>query len=70
MTYRFKGHVSVDPASYRNGEEVDRALQNDPLAVLEKRVGADAAVIRREAEEEVQRALAAAESGIDDRDRR
>jgi pyruvate dehydrogenase E1 component alpha subunit len=60
VTYRFKGHVSVDPAAYRNGEEVDRALQNDPLAFLEKSVGAEAASIRRDAEEEVKRALAAA----------
>jgi pyruvate dehydrogenase E1 component alpha subunit len=60
ITYRFKGHVSVDPATYRNGEEVDRALQNDPLAFLEKSVGAEAASIRRDAEEEVKRALAAA----------
>jgi pyruvate dehydrogenase E1 component alpha subunit len=60
ITYRFKGHVSVDPATYRNGEEVDRALQSDPLAFLEKAVGAEAVSIRREAEEEVKRALAAA----------
>jgi pyruvate dehydrogenase E1 component alpha subunit len=60
ITCRFKGHVSVDPATYRNGEEVDRALQNDPLAFLEKSVGAEAASIRRDAEEEVKRALAAA----------
>ncbi len=34
VTYRFKGHVSVDPASYRDGEEVARALENDPIAVF------------------------------------
>ncbi len=60
VTYRFKGHVSVDPASYRDGEEVDRALQNDPLAFLEARIGAEAASIRRDAEQEVLRALAVA----------
>ena len=60
VTYRFKGHVSVDPAAYRDGEEVDRALQNDPLAALEPRVGAEALSIRSEAEAEVKRALAAA----------
>ncbi|HEX6317281.1 MAG TPA: thiamine pyrophosphate-dependent dehydrogenase E1 component subunit alpha [Burkholderiales bacterium] len=60
ITYRFKGHVSVDPATYRNGEEVDRALQNDPLAFLEKEMGTDAVCIRKDAEEEVRRALAAA----------
>jgi acetoin:2,6-dichlorophenolindophenol oxidoreductase subunit alpha len=32
VTYRFKGHVSVDPATYRNGEEVTRALENDPIS--------------------------------------
>ena len=60
VTYRFKGHVSVDPAAYRNGEEVDRALQNDPLAFLEKEIGAAAVSMRKDAEEEVSRALAAA----------
>ena len=60
VTYRFKGHVSVDPAAYRNGEEVDRALQNDPLGLLEKEVGPQAASIRMEAEAEVARALAKA----------
>ena len=60
ITYRFKGHVSVDPAAYRNGEEVDRALQNDPLAVLEGQIGAEAVSMRKEAEEEVKRALVAA----------
>ena len=59
VTYRFKGHVSVDPATYRNGEEVDRALQNDPLTFLEL---ADAVKreLTSEAEDEVKRALAAA----------
>jgi pyruvate dehydrogenase E1 component alpha subunit len=61
ITYRFKGHVSVDPAAYRDGEEVARALQDDPL----KRVWAQITVgdverIHREAEEEVRKALAAA----------
>jgi pyruvate dehydrogenase E1 component alpha subunit len=61
ITYRFKGHVSVDPATYRDGEEVARALQDDPL----KRVWGlitvgDVERIHREAEEEVRKALAAA----------
>jgi TPP-dependent pyruvate/acetoin dehydrogenase alpha subunit len=30
-TYRFKGHVSVDPAAYRDPKEVAQALQRDPL---------------------------------------
>jgi pyruvate dehydrogenase E1 component alpha subunit len=57
VTYRFKGHVSVDAAAYRDGEEVSRALENDPLLAVEKRVGKDAQRIREEAEEEVRRAL-------------
>jgi pyruvate dehydrogenase E1 component alpha subunit len=61
VTYRFKGHVSVDPATYRDGEEVARALQDDPL----KRVWASLTVgdvesIHRGAEEEVRKALAVA----------
>jgi acetoin:2,6-dichlorophenolindophenol oxidoreductase subunit alpha len=61
ITYRFKGHVSVDPATYRDGEEVARALQDDPL----KRVWGQITVgdverIHREAEEEVRLAIATA----------
>ena len=61
ITYRFKGHVSVDPASYRDGEEVARALESDPLKLVEGRIAAgEAASIRKAAEEEVRQALAAA----------
>ena len=38
VTYRFKGHVSVDPATYRNGEEVARALENDPISGFVKKL--------------------------------
>lgn len=63
VTYRFKGHVSVDPAAYRDGEEVSRALENDPLLVAAKAInGLVAARIHNEAEQEVQRALDAAAS--------
>jgi TPP-dependent pyruvate/acetoin dehydrogenase alpha subunit len=63
VTYRFKGHVSVDPAAYRDGEEVSRALENDPLLVAAKAINAlVAARIHNEAEQEVQRALDAAAS--------
>ena len=31
ITYRVKGHVSVDLAGYRPAEEVDRAVEQDPL---------------------------------------
>jgi pyruvate dehydrogenase E1 component alpha subunit len=63
VTYRFKGHVSVDPATYRDGEEVARALQDDPLQRLRERLPAgDAERIHREADAEVRNALAAAAS--------
>jgi acetoin:2,6-dichlorophenolindophenol oxidoreductase subunit alpha len=61
VTYRFKGHVSVDAAAYRDGAEVSRALENDPLALAAKRIP-QAEKIRREAEEEVRRAVQAAAS--------
>jgi len=32
-TYRFKGHVSVDPAAYRDPDELAAALRTDPLLV-------------------------------------
>jgi pyruvate dehydrogenase E1 component alpha subunit len=61
ITYRFKGHVSVDPAAYRDREEVSRALENDPLKSIEAKMDeGEAATIRREAEAEVQKALEAA----------
>ena len=61
VTYRFKGHVSVDPASYRDGEEVARALEDDPLLQIEKRLPqGQAARIRAEAKSEVEAALRAA----------
>jgi TPP-dependent pyruvate/acetoin dehydrogenase alpha subunit len=31
VTYRFKGHVSVDPGAYRDPKEVEQALVYDPL---------------------------------------
>jgi pyruvate dehydrogenase E1 component alpha subunit len=58
ITYRFKGHVSVDPAAYRDGEEVSRALESDPLKFAEKAISVDEArEIRDRAEAEVKRAL-------------
>jgi pyruvate dehydrogenase E1 component alpha subunit len=33
ITYRFKGHVSVDPGAYRDPGEVARALEHDPLTI-------------------------------------
>ena len=48
QTYRVKGHVSVDPATYRDPEEVRRALTTDPIARARARfvaLGGDAAVL-------------------------
>jgi pyruvate dehydrogenase E1 component alpha subunit len=61
VTYRFKGHVSVDPAHYRDGEEVSRALENDPLLFAATRISpSDARQIQEDAENEVRLALQAA----------
>lgn len=59
VTYRFKGHVSVDAAGYRDPAQLARALENDPLALAAKRVPA-AQTILDQAEEEVRRAVEAA----------
>jgi pyruvate dehydrogenase E1 component alpha subunit len=63
VTYRFKGHVSVDAAAYRDRDEVARALENDPLKMAEK--GLPEEVVRKihaEAKAEIARAVAAAEA--------
>ncbi|WP_428248742.1 thiamine pyrophosphate-dependent dehydrogenase E1 component subunit alpha [Ferrovibrio sp.] len=64
-TYRFKGHVSVDPASYRDPKELEAALLNDPFGVTERQLRqaglADArvAAIMAEARAEVAAAVQA-----------
>ena len=61
ITYRFKGHVSVDAAAYRDGAEVSRALENDPLILAARKMSeADARKVLQEADQEVKRALKAA----------
>jgi acetoin:2,6-dichlorophenolindophenol oxidoreductase subunit alpha len=66
ITYRVKGHVSVDPATYRDGEEVDRALEDDPIpAAFESLLSrgesrATLEAIRAEALAEVESAVAVA----------
>jgi len=66
LTYRVKGHVSVDPAAYRDPHELAAALQTDPIARLRAHFGALAhiepalATIENEAVTEVQAALEAA----------
>ena len=66
ITYRIKGHVSVDAAAYRNGAEVDRALEDDPIPAAFERLRAMGEpvarleAIRAEAQAEVDAALKAA----------
>ena len=69
LTYRIKGHVSVDAAAYREPAELAAALHTDPIAraraALLALPGADAAeleAIEQQAQAEVQAALAAAEA--------
>jgi len=38
LTYRVKGHVSVDPAAYRHPQELAAALETDPIARLRQRL--------------------------------
>ena len=61
ITYRFKGHVSVDAAAYRDGKEVARALEDDPLLRF-KIAKKDAERIQEEAHAEVKAAVQAAAS--------
>jgi pyruvate dehydrogenase E1 component alpha subunit len=66
VTYRVKGHVSVDPAAYRHPDEVSRALEEDPLGSAGERLAAlgvaaaEIERIRTEAEREIAVAVAAA----------
>ncbi len=65
-TYRFKGHVSVDPAAYRDAAELQAALADDPLLHARQRLlarGASAAqvdAVMNAARDEVATALASA----------
>ena len=66
LTYRVKGHVSVDPAAYRTQSEVDGALESDPLKLAATRLAAlgvaagRIAQIDAEARSEIETALASA----------
>jgi pyruvate dehydrogenase E1 component alpha subunit len=67
VTYRFKGHVSVDPGSYRDAAEVGRALADDPLLRARQRLAAlgaehEAQDIEQAARDEVRAAQAVAEA--------
>jgi TPP-dependent pyruvate/acetoin dehydrogenase alpha subunit len=66
LTYRVKGHVSVDPAAYRDPGEVENALASDPLKLASRRLAAlgvtaaRIAAVDRDAQAEIEAALAAA----------
>ena len=68
VTYRFKGHVSVDPGAYRDPAEVEQALEFDPLRLARAKlvaigVASDAIdTIDAVARAEIDLALAAAEA--------
>ena len=64
-TYRLKGHVSVDPATYRDPDEVEAAHAREPIArararLAERGLAQDAARIEAEARAELAAAVAAA----------
>ena len=67
ITYRHKGHVSVDPGTYRDPEEVRKALERDPIKRTRQQLeaaglDAQAAQVEAEARAEIDAALAAAEA--------
>jgi pyruvate dehydrogenase E1 component alpha subunit len=48
LTYRLAGHVSVDPAAYRDADELERERRRDPVVLAEQRLlglGTPAAVL-------------------------
>lgn len=68
VTYRFKGHVSVDPGTYRDAQEVEAALLKDPLIVARTKLvslnvsSADIAAIDADVKAEIDAALQTAEA--------
>lgn len=68
VTYRFKGHVSVDPGTYRDPAEVAKALLGDPLIVARKKLAdlgvtvASVDAIDKAAKDEIAAAMVAAEA--------
>ncbi|MBF5003991.1 thiamine pyrophosphate-dependent dehydrogenase E1 component subunit alpha [Diaphorobacter sp. NR2-3-3-1] len=65
ITYRQKGHVSVDPATYRDPAEVTAALKNDPIVrarhlLVQRGLADQAARIEADAKAEIDAALATA----------
>jgi acetoin:2,6-dichlorophenolindophenol oxidoreductase subunit alpha len=68
VTYRFKGHVSVDPGTYRDPKEVEAALLKDPMIVARAKLtalgvtAADIAAVDAEVKAEIDAALQTAEA--------
>lgn len=67
ITYRHKGHVSIDAGAYRDPEEVREALEQDPIKRTRRRLdalghAAGAERIEREARAEIDAALKAADA--------
>jgi pyruvate dehydrogenase E1 component alpha subunit len=62
ITYRVKGHVSVDAAAYRDAAKHDKEVERDPLMIAAQRIASreQLEAIGREARAEVAAALAAA----------
>jgi acetoin:2,6-dichlorophenolindophenol oxidoreductase subunit alpha len=62
ITYRVKGHVSVDAAAYRDAARHDKAIERDPLVIAAQRIARQGELdaIGRAAREEVAAALKAA----------
>ncbi len=67
VTYRFKGHVSVDPGTYRDPKEVEAALLNDPLILARRKLlglgvpEADIAALELAVKSEIDSAMKTAE---------
>jgi len=67
LTYRFKGHVSIDPGTYRDSGEVETALLSDPLTLARARLlglgvtAADVDAIDAAAQAEIADAMAEAQ---------
>jgi pyruvate dehydrogenase E1 component alpha subunit len=62
ITYRVKGHVSVDAAAYRDAAKHDKEIERDPLMIAAQRIAARDRLeaIGREARAEVAAALKSA----------